>query len=213
MAKLCPPFARPFLASELREPVAGLHELAQGAGLEARVPCVRDDLQLGLGEDPVEIPGAAGRADDVVAALHDDGGDVSDAVHVPQQLVFGLEPAAVEEVVVLDASEGQCELVLISLSHVGLIWEELRGRALPRGPSLCSRQANCRIFRGQALPVGGDEVAALLLGDGSLIALPLIGEEEGSTLLVVPLQFLPPQHEDTTQHQGLHSLGEGLCIG
>src|SRR3546814_4395555 len=51
----------------------------------------------------------ADRADNVVAAMDDDAGDVGDLAHVAQQLVVDLEEAAIDEVVVLDPRECQRE--------------------------------------------------------------------------------------------------------
>ena len=41
---------------------------------------VRDQVELGLRPPPVQIPRAHHRADDVVAPLDDDAGDVADAL-------------------------------------------------------------------------------------------------------------------------------------
>src|SRR3546814_9159176 len=60
------------------------------------------------------------RADDVVAAMDDDVGDVGDLAHVAQQLVVELEEAAVDEIVVLDPREGQRE------ARVGVAVGEVR---------------------------------------------------------------------------------------
>ncbi len=54
---------------------------------------------------PVQVPGGRHGAHDVVPALDDDAGDVADAVHVPQQLVIGVEEPTVHEVVALGEEE------------------------------------------------------------------------------------------------------------
>ena len=58
----------------------------------------------------MECPRAFHGADNVVTALNDYSGDVADARDVTQQLVFGCEESLVEEVVDLNAREGEGEL-------------------------------------------------------------------------------------------------------
>ena len=62
------------------------------ASCPARKPSGRhpDHMQLRLGPRAVQVPGAAHRADDVVASLHDHRRDVADALDVAQQLIIVL---------------------------------------------------------------------------------------------------------------------------
>src|SRR3546814_2942155 len=69
------------------------------ARLERRMAGVLHDAQVGLGPGAVQIPRTTQRADHVVAALHDYGGNVADAIDVAQQLVVVREETAVDEVV------------------------------------------------------------------------------------------------------------------
>src|SRR3546814_8083717 len=84
------------------------------------MPRRRRDRQLRLRPGLVQVPGVLDRADDVVAAMDDDAGDVGDLAHVAQQLVVDLEEAAVDEVMVLDPREGQRE------ARVGVAVGEVR---------------------------------------------------------------------------------------
>src|SRR3546814_16253864 len=70
------------------------------------MPRRRRDRQLRLRPGLVQVPGVLDRADDVVAAMDDDAGDVGDLAHVAKQLVVDLEDAAVAAVMVVDQREG-----------------------------------------------------------------------------------------------------------
>ena len=60
------------------------------------------------GQARVQVPGVLDRRHHVVAAVHDDAGDVGGCASTSrEQLVVALEEAAVDEVVALDAREGE----------------------------------------------------------------------------------------------------------
>lgn len=88
--------------------VRGLEQVVHDAGLLGAVARVWDQHELGLRPLAVQRIRRRAGAHDIVAALHDGGGDVADLVHVflGQQRAVG-EPATVREVVRLDASEGE----------------------------------------------------------------------------------------------------------
>ena len=75
-------------AGSPREAIGRRHELVRVAGLERRMSGVRHDAEVGFRPRLVQVPGAAHRADDVVAALHDHRRDVPDPAHAAQQLVL-----------------------------------------------------------------------------------------------------------------------------
>ena len=77
------------------------------------------DDEVGFGPSTVERPGAFHGTDDVVTALHDYPGDASDPRGIGQQLVVGFEKTLVEEVVGLNAREGEGELILLVVGSEG----------------------------------------------------------------------------------------------
>ena len=96
------------------------------------MPCIRHDHQFRLRPGAVQGPGTAHRADHVIAALHDDAGNVADARHVAQQLVVDLEEAAIDEVVALDAREGRGVVRLFEFRDVGGVQVQEAGGAWQR---------------------------------------------------------------------------------
>src|SRR5579885_3352801 len=90
----------------LGEPVGGLDQGAGDAALEGRVAGVGHADEIRFGPGAVQVPGAADRADHVVAAVDDHRRDVPYAPHVFQELRVAVEPALVDEVVALYAGEG-----------------------------------------------------------------------------------------------------------
>src|SRR5262245_27160982 len=68
-------------------------------------------MEVGARPGLVQRPGVAERARHVVAAVHDRAGDVLQLPGVTDELPF-LEPSRMDEEVVLDAREGDGEVVL-----------------------------------------------------------------------------------------------------
>src|ERR1017187_327204 len=89
--------------------VRGCDEGATIRRFEGAVTAVGSDDEVGFGPRTVERPRAFHGANDIVTALHDDSGDMADARDVAQQLVVGFEEGMVEEVVDLNAREGESE--------------------------------------------------------------------------------------------------------
>ena len=136
---------------------------------------IRHDDELGPGPGPGEGPGALEGADHVVAALDDGAGKGRECGCVAQQLAL-VHPALVQEVVALDAGEGQGgRLVAVRGDEVG-VGNELAGGALPDAPGLGGGQVQGRVVAQQPGGVGLEEVTALGLGDGVAVGLPGIGE-------------------------------------
>src|ERR1700733_2597885 len=100
----------------------------QDARLERGVAGVLDDLEARLRPRAVERPRRLHRADDVVAPLHDRRGDLADLVDAGEELA-PFQPRAVDEVVALDAREGERELRL-----PGLLDERGHGKQIARAP-------------------------------------------------------------------------------
>ena len=170
-------------------------------------------MQLRFRPGLVQVPGVGQRAHHVVAAMHDHPGDVGDAVRVAQQLVLDLEEAAVDEVVVLDAGEGQRELrVFVAVDEVVVHVQEAGG-AFPHAPCPGRGQPGGFVIAGQATVEGGDQVVPLHRRDRVDVVVPGVGEQAAGAFLVEPFQLPAAQHEDAAQDQLGHALRMGLRIG
>ena len=120
----------------LGEVVGRLHQRAEDPGLLDAVAGVGDDHELRLRPALVQLPGARGRADHVVATLHDHPRQVRDLRGVVEELGVAAQPGPVNEVVRLDPREGVGELVAAEVGDVVGVDTELAGRALPDRPGL-----------------------------------------------------------------------------
>ena len=146
----------------------------------------------------VQRPGIARRARHVVAAMHDDAGNVLQPAGVADQLPV-LEPAAMHEIVVLDAGEGDREILLAELA-AGLGVGQQRDRlAFPQAPGARRLDLRLAVAAGQPLAVGGHHVAALGLGDRRQEALPFVREHLRHAELIVPVELRPGQRVDAAQ--------------
>lgn len=87
------------------------------------------DSQIGTRQSSRQIDGRDVGAAHVVAALDDNSRDVGQLMGVAQQLPLNHEPM-IDEVVVLDAGEGQREVWIRELLDVGWIKGQRRRRTL-----------------------------------------------------------------------------------
>ena len=94
-----------------RKPVRRPDQPVQDARLGKCVAGALDQVELGLRPGLVQRPGEARRARHVVAAVHDDAGNALQPSRVADQLPL-LQPAGMDEEVVLDAGEGDGIVVL-----------------------------------------------------------------------------------------------------
>ena len=92
--------------------------------------------------------------------------DKAPAGGVPDELVVGFEEAAIDEVVALDAREGEREGVCARALHQAVVDEEARGARLPHAPGARGLGARGRVVAGEAAVVRGQKIIALVLGDG-----------------------------------------------
>ena len=69
---------------------------------------IGDDFEVCFWPGPVEFPRAHDGADNVVTALDDHAGNVSNLVDIVDQEVIGIEEDVVDEVVTLDPGQGEC---------------------------------------------------------------------------------------------------------
>lgn len=60
----------------LGEAISGLDQFVRDAGLKCGVSGIGNDAQVGLWPRSMQVPRAACRADNIVATLHDDRGNL-----------------------------------------------------------------------------------------------------------------------------------------
>ena len=131
---------------------------------------------------------------------------------VADQLAF-LQPAGMHEKVVLDAGEGDREIVLAELGAGLGIGQQRDGLAFPQAPGDGRLELRLAVVAGQPLAVGGHHVAALGLGDRRQEALPFVGEHFRHAELIVPVELGPGQRVDAAHHQLADPLRMRLGIG
>ena len=119
----------------------------------------------------------------------------------------------VEEVVDLNAREGEGELILFVVAGESGVGQELGGGALPSAPDLRSRESHGRIVAGKAAVVGGEQIAALGLRDVGEVRLPRVGIEDRRAALVEPVDFLLAEEEDAAEDEFGDAIGMSLGIG
>jgi hypothetical protein len=132
----------------------------------------------------------------VSPALDDPGRDVPDPVDVLQDPAVFLEEPAIGDEVALDPGEGDGEVLFIELRGPRLGAAQRDRVALPLAPGAGRLGLDAAVGMGQALVVGGDQVAALLDRDWGQEPLPGVGEKHRGAVLVEPAQFLLGQQED-----------------
>ena len=84
---------------------------------------------------------------------------------------------------------------------------------LPARPGARRPGANGPVGIGQPRPKGGDEIAALGLGDRAEEILPAIGKQQARTALVEPVDLPLPAGEDAAQDHRRDTFGMRLGVG
>src|SRR5690606_32762484 len=113
--------------------VRGGQQMCQYARFVEGMAAVVDQVEAGIRPCLVQLPrGARGRAG-VVAALDDGAWNAAQPMRVAQQLAF-LQKAAIHEVVVFDAREGQRRGVIGMRKLMFAVGQERDGVALPLRP-------------------------------------------------------------------------------
>ena len=87
------------------------------AGLGHGMTRIGDDAQIGFRPGAREIVGNLDRGDNVVTAVHNHARDRTQTLCIGDQLVVDMEEAAIDEVVALDAGEGERIVVLGDAAH------------------------------------------------------------------------------------------------
>src|SRR5882672_1497014 len=172
-----------------REPIRRSHELGRVARLVGRVAGVAHHAKVRLGPALVELPSGLRRTDDVVAALDDHCRNRANEVDAAQQLVLALEEASVDEVVRLDARERKRELGRAELARALRIRPQRARGAFPDRPRARRLQLLARVGADQAAVIGGEQIAALVLGDRREKLLPELREQPARATLVEPFEL------------------------
>jgi hypothetical protein len=110
----------------------------------------------------------------------------------------------------LDAREGEGELILFVVAGESGVGQKLGGGALPSAPDLRSGEPHGRIVAGEAAIVGGEQIAALGLGDVGEIRLPGIGIKDRRAALVEPIDLLLAEQEDAAEDEFGDAIGMSL---
>ena len=110
----------------------------------------------------------------------------------------------------LDAREGEGEFIFLVVTSEGGVGQELGGCALPSAPDLRGGESHCRVIAGKATIVGGEQIAALGLGDVGQVRLPRIWIEERRAALVEPIDFLLAEKEDAAKDEFGDAIGMGF---
>jgi hypothetical protein len=124
----------------------------------------------------VELESRVDRAYNVVAPVHDDAGNGSDALNAVEQLVLVREETAIDEIVSLDARQRERELGRAELVLTLRIWQQRARRALPDGPRSRGCEALRRVRRAQAPMERAEQIVALRGRNGLEEFLPLVRE-------------------------------------
>ena len=159
----------------------------------------------------VQFPRASHRAYHVVSTLHDDTGDLPDAVHISQYLTINFKKAAVYEVMAFDARKCDGKIVLACVSDVVRVLYQIAGAAFPHRP--CARRGftGVVVVACQSPVVGADQIPALHFGNGRNIVFPGVRKNMTGAFLVEPQQFGAAQHKDAAQYELRDTLR--VCLG
>src|SRR5712671_3238342 len=95
---------------------------------------IRDDAELRFRPGTVQVPGTRHRAHNIVAALHDDAGNLPDLLDILRQIIVSWEETIVHEVVAFNAREGERKLRVGKSLNRLVIEEQLGGAAFPNTP-------------------------------------------------------------------------------
>lgn len=118
------------------------------AGLRDGVPRILDDLEVSFRPHLLQLPGIDKRCADIIAAMDDHAGNVSDPVDVAQKLVIGIEETAILEIVAFNTCKRDGVLIFAKGVDTIRVRQNRNDRAFPTCPAP-------RCFK--AGPVGCDQ--------------------------------------------------------
>src|SRR5438105_7798182 len=174
-------------------------QLLANAGLHRRMPGIGNDQVSRFGPGASQLVGAANRADHVVAALHDDGGQMPDLSDARDQITFAAEQMAAEKMR-FDSRQAQSEPVFGERGHRLGIWQQRRAGALVDAPGARRRHVDARVRVSQTPVIGRENVAAFALGEEPRKGAPSLGKHSANAVRK-PLDLLAPAQKDAAQHE------------
>src|SRR4249919_3500520 len=109
-------------------------------------------------------------------------------VRRPDQLIVGIEEAAMDEVVAFDAGKGEGIGVLRKAAHALGVRQKRHGLALPRAPGARGLELDIGVGIGEPPIIGGDQIVALWQRDWAQIILERFREDPAAALLIEPFE-------------------------
>ena len=169
------------------------------------------DDQFGGGPGGRQVRRRRHRAHHVVAALHDETGNVADPPRPVEKRVLRQE-YPVGEIMRLDARQAEGQFVALELRDRLGAGMQRRTAALVTAPCERRRHVHGGVGVVETAAVGGEQVAALARRHGACEIVPRFGEETPHAVKE-PVDLLRPAQEDPAQRQRPAALGMRLRIG
>jgi hypothetical protein len=182
------------------------------AGLRACVAGGGDDLEVGLGPGFVEVPSVGEGADNIIAPMDNDAGDIPEGVGVFNEPVIGLEKGFVHKIVAFDAGKSVCMMVFGESAEESGVEAELKSAPFPCRPGLGRLLPDLGIRGGKPFVVGLDEVVSFGQRDGSEEFFEEVGKKMVGAILIKPAELFLPREENAAHDERLDSGGMSLGV-
>ncbi len=121
--------------------------------------------------------------------MHDHAGNGGQAMRVGDQLIVGVEKAAIDKVVALDAGKGQRVVILGEAANPLAIREKRQRLAFPSAPCACGFKLHRGVVMGETPVIGGDHVVPLRLRNDVAVTLEGVWKDPAATVLVEPFEL------------------------
>ena len=180
---------------------------------QARVACITNQSEIGLGPFFVNVPGGAHGCAYVVTALNHYAGDVFDLVHVPNDLIIRIKETTVDEKVALYARKRQGVLIGIKVDVPIGIRPQGNCRKFPPGPCTRAFDLLFPVLTRQTLVMRRNEIAAFIRWYRRHVTLKEIRIHMTRAILIEPQQLGSTQREQAAQDQFCNPLRMGLGVG
>ena len=172
---------------------------------------IGDHHELALGQRLMQFPRTSRRANNVIAALNDNGWNGLNDVYMVENVGL-FDKDGVDEVVAFNTGESDSEIQVFGFVKVFRIGEQATRGHFPTRPFLGCCSPDLDVLAGQAGIVRLDEISLLLFGDVVSVRCKSIREDVARSILIEPMKFRGAAHEDTTEHQTQHTLWMMLCV-
>src|SRR5262245_50193885 len=145
--------------------------------------------------------------------MHDGAGQVPNQVDVGQKLIVARKKTTIDEVVALDAGEGDGVVVGAEQLDSLRIGHQRERAALPHRPCPRRRQLHLTIGMREAPVVIRDHIPPLACRDRLAELFKGLGKQPVAAFLVEPGQLFAAQQKDAPQHQFADPVGMQLRVG